>query len=405
MTLTRGSKRSKFRDLLIIIRLFIHCVAILLVNWLTYIVQRLSACLQCTLATFNAQSKQPQSVACIKGEYNHRTICETFQLRCLQGANQAKTKTKTHDHQKKRSGSGVKRMNCSYLQPPPVKELIFTKDDVWSSKNLSSKITQPQLRVYSGASVKCNPDMRKTHSNRFLNYSPISFQSREVQQSFPRARSSHVQTVKIEFASRCNLRLLQRNPHLQPKRPNCRYNRPSSVRPRFTTLSQSNTENQIRASLQKKYAQQDAIKKLMKGDNISDDPLSSQVKTWNECLIEHYCTNSCVPNKEEMRADVASEKASIPLKKRPTTKVLSSEQTAAAAVESRETHPNSIIPLSIRQTVCEDPYLVADSDECQSDSYEPDLDTIQNVSKVDHGTPGMAGAEVILLESRSKELQ
>lgn len=413
MTLTRGSKRSKFRDLLIIIRLFIHCVAIVLVNWLTYMVQSLPACLQYTLATFsNAQSKQPQSVACIKGEYNHRTICYTFQRRRNQGANQAKNKTKTHDHHNKRGDSGVKRMNCSYLQPPPVKELIFTKDDVWNSKNFSSKSTQPQLRVYSGASLKCNPDMRKTHSNRF-NYSPISF-SREVQQSFPRAKSSHVPTVKIEFASRCNLRLLQRNPRLQPKRPNCRYSRPTSVRPRFTTLSQANTENQVRESLKKKYARQATIKKLMKRDIASDDPLLSKVKTWNECSSssqyspfaidsEHYCTNSCVPNKEKMRADFASEKASIPLEKRPTTKELSSEQTAAAAVESRETHPNSIIPLSMMQTVREDPYLVADSDECQSYSFEPDLETMQNVSKVDHGTPGVAGTEVILLESRSKE--
>lgn len=357
MTLTRGSKRSKIRDLLIIIRLFIYCVAIVLVNWLTYMVQRLPACLQYTLATFNAQSKQPQSVACLKEKYNHRKICKTFQRRCLQGANQAKNKAKTHDYHKKRSGSGVKKMSCSNLQPPPVQELIFTKDDVWITKNDSSKSTQPQLRVYSDASVKRNPDLRKTHSNRF-NYSPISF-SREVQQSVPRAKS------------RCNLELVQRNPHLKPKLPNCRYSRPSSVHPPFTTLSQVNTENQVRASLKKKYAPQVAIKKLMKGDSASDDPLSSQVKTWNEyssssqysplvIAAEQYCSNSCVPNKEEMRADFASEKASIPLQKSTNTKMLSGEQTAAAAVES------------------------------------------QKVSKLDQGTKGVAGAEVILLESRSR---
>ena len=365
-------------------------------------VQRLPSCLHYTLA----QSKQPQSVACIKGKYNHQTICEKYQRRNLHGANQAKNNTKTHDHHKKRSGSGVRKMNCSYLQPPPVKELIFTKDDVWRKKNDSSKLRQPQLRVYSDNSVKCNPGMRKTHSNPF-NYSPISF-SRVVQQSAPRAKSSYVQTMKNEFASRCNLRSLQRNPQLQPKGPNCRYSRPSSVRPPFTTLSQVNTENQVRASLKKKYAQQVVIKNLMKGDNASDDRLFNQVKNWNECssssqycpLVidsEHYCTNRCVANKEEMRADVASGKASIPLEKRPTTKVLS-----AAAVESRESHPNSIIPLSMRQTVREDPYLVADSSENQSDAYEPDLETIQKVSKVDQGTPGVAEAEVILLESRAR---
>lgn len=75
---------------------------------------------------------------------------------------------------------------------------------------------------------------------------------------------------------------------------------------------------------------------------------------------EQYCSNSCVPNKEEMRADFASEKASIPLQKSTNTKMLSGEQTAAAAVES------------------------------------------QKVSKLDQGTKGVAGAEVILLESRSR---
>ena len=40
----------------------------------------------------------------------------------------------------------------------------------------------------------------------------------------------------------------------------------------------------MRASLKMKYAQKDAIAKLMKGDNVSDnDQLSSQVGTWNQC--------------------------------------------------------------------------------------------------------------------------
>ena len=279
MTSTTGRKRSKLRDLLIIIRLFIYCIAIVLVNWSIYLVRRLRACVQYPLATLNAQSKKPQSVACTNGE--DLTNYGKLPRRCLQ----AKNKARSHDQLKKskeRSGSGHKRVTCSYLQPPPVEELIFTRDDVWRAKNdTSSKLTQPQWKLYSGDSVKCNPDMRKTHINR-VNCSPISF-SREIKQSVPRANSSYVQTIKNRFVSRRNLRWLQRDPHLKPK-PNCRCSRSNSVRPRFTTLSQGNTGKEFRASPKIKYPQQDAITKLMKGDHVSDDQLSSQVKSWNESL-------------------------------------------------------------------------------------------------------------------------
>ena len=281
MTSTTGSKRSKIRDLLIIIRLFICCIAIVLVNWLTYVVERLCARIQYVLETFNAQSKKPQSVACIKVADIHRAVYKRFQRCCLQGAKQAKNKTRTHDQRKKRSGSGRRRMNCSYLHlTPPVEELVFTRNDVWRTKNDTSKLTQPQLRAYSGDSVKCNPDMCKTHRNQ-VNCFPISF-SREIKQSVPRANSSYVQTLKTNVAvSRRDLGWLQQDSHLQPKA-NCRCSHSSSVHPRFTTLSLVNTGKQ--ASLKMGYAQQDVISKLMKRDNVSDDQLSSRVETWNGCL-------------------------------------------------------------------------------------------------------------------------
>ena len=278
MTSTTGRKRSKLRDLLLIIRLFIYCIAIVLVNWLIYVMRRLRAFIQYTLAIFNAQSRKPQSVACREGE--DRTIYGKLQRRCLQGANQAKNKIRTHDQHKKRRGSGRKRMNYSYLQPPPVEELTFTRGDVWRTKSDTSKLTQPQLRVYYGDSVKCNTDMHKTHSNR-VNCSPISF-SREVKQSVPQAKSSYVRTSRNRFVSRRYLGWLQRYPNLRPK-PNCKCSRPSLVHPRFTTLSQVNTGKQVRASLKMKYAQEYAITRLMKEDKVSDDQFSSQVETWNEC--------------------------------------------------------------------------------------------------------------------------
>lgn len=147
MTLTTGSKRSKLRDLLIIIRLFICCIAIVFVQGLIYVVERLRACIQYTSETFNAQSKEPQSVACIKDEDIHRTIYEKFQRRCLQGANQAKNKQRTQH--KKRSGTDRRSVNCSYLQPPPVEELIFTRDDVWRTK----KERYIEINTTSSASV------------------------------------------------------------------------------------------------------------------------------------------------------------------------------------------------------------------------------------------------------------
>ena len=272
MTLTRRRKRSKLRDLLIIIRLFIYCVAIVLINWLTYVVRGLCACVQYALAAFNTQSKNPQSVACIKDK--DRTSYEKSQRRCLQRTIQAKNKTRTRDQHKKRSGSGRKKMNCSYLQPPPVEELTFTRDDAWRTKSDTLKLTQPQLGVYSGDSGKCNPDMYKTHSHR-VNCSPISF-SGEFKQSVSHAKGGFVRTSSNRLVSRRNLRWLQRYPHLQPK-PNCRCSPPSLFHPRLTTLSQVNTGKQVRASLKMKCSQEDA----MNGDNVLDDQLSSQVETWN----------------------------------------------------------------------------------------------------------------------------
>lgn len=148
-------------------------------------------------------------------------------------------------------------------------------------KNATSRLTQPQVRVYSGDSVKCNPGGHINH-NKLVNYSPISF-SRDVKQSVPRAKNNNAQTLKKKFTNRRNQGWLQRSPHWQSK-VNCKVNcsRPNSVRSRFTTLSQENAGKQERASLKMRYALQDVITKLMKGDNVSDGQLSSQVESRDE---------------------------------------------------------------------------------------------------------------------------
>ena len=164
MTLKIEAKRSKLRDLLIIIRLFICCIAIVLVNWLIYVVQRLRSCIQNKSDTFNAQRKEPQSAACIKDEDKHPKIFLQFQQRCDQGANQAKKKQRTQH--KKRSGTGRRNVNCSCLQPPPVEELIFTRNDVWRTKNDTSKLTQNQVQLYSSDSVKMRDPQWCTHQSQ-----------------------------------------------------------------------------------------------------------------------------------------------------------------------------------------------------------------------------------------------
>lgn len=276
MTLTTRSKRSKLRDFLIIIRLFICCITVLFVNWLR-------ACIQYTLEPFNAESKKPQSIACTKGEDIHRIIYEKFKRRCLQGSNRAKNKKRTHNQHKKWGGSGRRRTTCLHLQPPPVEELIFTRDDVWRTKNNTSKLTQPQLQVYSSDSINYNPD--KTHNHR-VNGSLISF-SREVKQSVPRAKGTYVQA----FVSCRNPGWSQQGSHLQPKA-DCKCRRSSSVCSRFTTLSRVIAGKQVHATVKTRYAQRE----LMKRDNGLNVQLSSQVETWNECRRTQKLSNDVAPD-------------------------------------------------------------------------------------------------------------
>ena len=51
------------------------------------------------------------------------------------------------DQKKEREATGMNE-SCLKLTPPPVKELIFTKDDIWSS------FAQTELREYSESTNK-----------------------------------------------------------------------------------------------------------------------------------------------------------------------------------------------------------------------------------------------------------
>lgn len=196
-------KRSKSRDLLIIIRLFICCIAIVLFSGPMYVMRKL-----CASENFCAPRIERQFIAGIKGEDIPRRISELFHRRCFRRANQAKNEQKAR-HKKRNCTLSYRNETCSRLQPPPVKELIFTRDDVWSVKNDTSRLTQAQARVYSGDGVKRNPDGERNNRSNWVNYSPISF-SREAKQSALQQKSSNAQLLKNKSVKRCNLEWLQR---------------------------------------------------------------------------------------------------------------------------------------------------------------------------------------------------
>lgn len=219
MTLKTRRERSKLRDLLIIIRLFIRCIGILSVNGLKYVVRKLCTCIQYKPDDFVAQRKEIQLIASIKCVDVPRRISKALDQRCLKNTNQAENEMKS-GHKPKDSTS-PRSENSSRLKPPPVKELIFTKDDVWKVKKDTSRLTPAQVRVYSGDSVKSGPDDKRNSHNNWVNYSPISF-LKDVKHSAQQGQSSSSQVLTNNSVKRCNLEWLQRGKrHWQPNKNFC----------------------------------------------------------------------------------------------------------------------------------------------------------------------------------------
>ena len=210
MTLKTRKKRSKLRDLFIIIRLAIRCIAIVLINGLTCVAGKLCGLIKYKSENIWAQPKKRQFVADVKSTERPRNqISETFHRHCLRKADQAKKEQKSL--QKKRNRTSLGSANCSRLQPPPVEELIFTQDDVWRLKNITKRSTQTQVRMYSGDNVKCNPEAVPNSNNNknWLNNFPTST-SRDVKQSAAQEKGRKALVIKSEFVKRYNLEWSQR---------------------------------------------------------------------------------------------------------------------------------------------------------------------------------------------------
>ena len=210
MTLKTRKKRSKLRDLFIIIRLAIRCIAIVLINGLTCVAGKLCGLIKYKSENIWAQPKKRKFVAGVKSTGRPRNISEKFHRRCLRKADQEKKEQKSL--QKKRNRTSLESAKCSRLQPPPVEELIFTEDDVWKLKNVTKRSTQTQVPMYSGIrnNVKYNLEAaRNSHNNNWLNNFPTST-SRDVKHSAVQEKGRKALVIKSEFVKRCNLEWSQR---------------------------------------------------------------------------------------------------------------------------------------------------------------------------------------------------
>ena len=140
----------------------------------------------------------------------------------------------------RRKGKWLKK-----IQPPPVAELIFTKDDVWSA----SRLSQTASHVYSVNGIDHNVSGKhKDHCNNWESYSVISFSPRSRTKS-PQAYGGDVQPIRKDVAARCSLAWQERCKKYWVIKSNCKCSHPSSTRSYFSTLSladdQVKTKNQI----------------------------------------------------------------------------------------------------------------------------------------------------------------
>ena len=118
------------------------------------------------------------------------------------------------------------------IQPPPVAELVFTKDDIWCS----SSLTQTGLSVYSGKGIDRKISGNHEDHQAWASYSVISFSPSNVSKS-SKAIRGHVQSFKRDIATRRSLGWLQRRQRYWVVKACCKCCHPMSTRSSFVTLS------------------------------------------------------------------------------------------------------------------------------------------------------------------------
>ena len=310
MTLKTRNKKSKLGDLLIILRLFVRCIVIVVLNGLICVLRSFCTCANCKWKSLRDNEKatphiELQSIARnTSGDILSRTSVNA-QRRCLKKANQARINQVTQDDKKK--VSGCKDRNYSKLRPP-VQELKFTREDVWTFRNGTSGLTQARVRVYPGNSVKYNTSGGRNSHNNIINHSAISFKPRGTKTSV-QTGNSNAKLLRKEFGTKhCNTGWLQKGKQQWPQKANCKCCSPLSVRSHFATLSLANNYKgmQLQATQEMRYIPRDVVAKL-KGRNGANDQYASQVETWEdtkkkreiECEVTPYSVdcgkNSVIP--------------------------------------------------------------------------------------------------------------
>ena len=128
------------------------------------------------------------------------------------------------------------------IQPPPVAELIFTKDDVWSA----SRLSQTALHVYSVNGIDHNVSGKhKDLFNNLESYSVISFSPRSRTKS-PQAYGGDLQPMRKDIAARRSLAWQERSKKYWVIKSNCKCCHPSSTRSYFSTLSLANDQGKTK---------------------------------------------------------------------------------------------------------------------------------------------------------------
>lgn len=118
------------------------------------------------------------------------------------------------------------------IQPPPVAELVFTKDDIWCTSSLK----QTGLSVYSGNGTDRNISGNHKDHQAWASFSVISFSPSNVSKS-SKAFRAHVQSSKKGIATRRSLGWLQRKQRYWVVKACCKCCHPMSTRSSFVTLS------------------------------------------------------------------------------------------------------------------------------------------------------------------------
>lgn len=125
--------------------------------------------------------------------------------------------------------------NCLILTPPPVEELIFTKEDIWSSGDVTPSQPQTRLPVYSENGINRIISGEHRDLRYWVSCSAISFSQ---------GRDYNIQPIRKDIATRRQRGRRERSKKHWLPNTSCKSCNAISSRCHFSTLSLVNAQNQ-----------------------------------------------------------------------------------------------------------------------------------------------------------------